>query len=199
MTDQEEFLQSLAAKSDQINNLDLVSGPVKVTIAGLSIKNADAQKWTMRLESNDKVYRPSLGMRRVIAEVWKLPPYNGKSLTLYRDPDVKFGADTTGGIRISHMSHIDREIEVTVQVSKGRFKTYRICPLAAAPEAPKEPENALELAQAAADKGVDAFREWWTSEQGKSCRATAQANIDALKKRAADADAPPPGDDAPPM
>ena len=58
-----------------------------------------------------------------------------------------------------------------------------------------EPDNALGLAETAARGGTDAFRAWWSSDEGKACRVTAQANIDRLKQLAAEADGP--SDDAP--
>jgi hypothetical protein len=48
-------------------------------------------------------------MRRVLVAMWgaEASAYVGRSLTLFRDPDVKFGGMETGGIRISHATHID--------------------------------------------------------------------------------------------
>ena len=34
----------------------------------------------------------------------------GRSMTLFNKPDVKFGGVMVGGIRISHLSHIDHQI-----------------------------------------------------------------------------------------
>lgn len=197
--DATDFEASLAAKSDQINNTDLVSGAMTITITKLGINNAEAQKWNMTLAETDKFYRPCLGMRRVIAALWGKPPYTGRKLTIYRDPDVRYGAETPGGIRISHMSHIDGNKTMTVPVSRGKVKEYTIRPLAAEvvtlPQA--EPDNALELAQAAARKGKAAFAAWWKSDEGRACRKTAEANIEDLKAMVDAADAT--DDDGPPM
>ena len=199
MASDDDFEASLAAKSDQINNADLTSGPMTITIAKLKISNSEAQKWTMVLDGQDKVYRPCLGMRRIIAEIWGKPPYSGRRLTIYRDPDVRYGSDITGGIRISHMSHIDGEKKVTVPVSRGKVKQYAIRPLQSQQSAPPaEPENALALCEAAARRGTAAFREWWGSDEGRACRSTAQANLDRLKAIAAEVDAPI-DEDGPPM
>ena len=74
MASDDDFEASLAAKSVQINNADRTSGPMTITIAKLKISNSEAQKWTMALEGQDRVYRPCLGMRRMIAAMWGKPP-----------------------------------------------------------------------------------------------------------------------------
>ncbi|MGI4797010.1 MAG: hypothetical protein ACRYG8_23755, partial [Janthinobacterium lividum] len=46
--------------------------------------------------------------------------------TLYRDPKVLFGGIAVGGIRISHMSHINEDTTVAVAETKGARKPVRI-------------------------------------------------------------------------
>ena len=53
----------------------------------------------------------------------------GKSMTLYNDQQVRFGGMTVGGIRISHLSHIDREISVSLTATKGKKAQHNILPL----------------------------------------------------------------------
>lgn len=195
-----DMSQIIQPKSDQINADDMISGPMTVTVDGVSISPRDDQPISIRLQGMTKVFRPCKSMSRVMVQAWgsDAAKYAGRSMTLYRDPKVKWGGLEVGGIRISHMSHIEAPMQMMLTHTRSQRAPFKVSPLASAPEAPKEPDNALELAQAAADKGTGAFREWWTSEEGKSCRATAQANIDALKKRASEAD-PAPDEDAPPM
>ncbi|WP_284294521.1 hypothetical protein [Luteimicrobium album] len=53
-------------------------------------------------------------------------------MTLYNDPDVMFGKEKVGGIRISHLSHIDSERSVSIRSSgAGRKKLWRVKPLSA--------------------------------------------------------------------
>jgi len=194
-----DFAASLEAKSDQINASDLTGGSQTIKITRINVNMKEDQPVSISYEGSDKVYRPCKGMRRVIAQVWGADPalYPGRSLTVYRDPDVRFGADILGGTRISHMSHIDGDKKSTVPVSRGKVKTYTIKPLQVE-QAPQPPENALALAQEAARGGVEVFRAWYASDQGKLCRPVAQANMDQLKAMASDADAG--GDeDGPPM
>ena len=191
-----DFAKTLEAKSDQVNNTDLVGSPLTIKITGVKVNTKEDQPVSISFEGSQKVYRPCKGMRRLITAMWNDDPktWIGRSMTLYRDPDVRFGSDVMGGIRISHMSHIDREKKMVIPVSRGKVKEYTVKPLTTAAP-PAEPDNALDLAETAARNGTDAFRAWWSSDEGKSCRVTAQANIDRLKQLAAEADGP--SDDAP--
>jgi len=111
-------------------------------------------------------------------------------MVIYRDPDVKFGRDTTGGIRISQVSHIDSVRRVVVPVSRQRYKEYTIEPLilADAPP-PPDPTDAQNAARAAASNGKAAFTEWWKSNKGN--HALVMDIMDQLKELTAMADAQP--------
>jgi hypothetical protein len=60
-------------------------------------------------------------VRRILVGVWgkDASKYVGRSMTIYRDPTVAFGGLQVGGIRVSHMSHIDAEKTVALQVTRG--------------------------------------------------------------------------------
>jgi hypothetical protein len=61
---------------------------------------------------------------------------------------VKFGGQDVGGIRVSHMSHIDKRIVVALTVSRGKRVPYTVEPLKEATPAPKpEPMSAKTRAQ----------------------------------------------------
>lgn len=194
-------------KSDQINADDLIGGPMTVTITSVKIAPGQEQPVSMGLHGMSKVYRPCKSMARVMVSLWGADAnlYVGRSLTLYRDAKVKWGGMEVGGIRISHASHIDREVTLMLTMSKANRAPAKIKPLAIAEPAttqqPEPPNDALDQAKAAADRGKLAFTAWWNTDQGKLCRPVAQQHMDELKRIAADADAMnmPPDDDAPPM
>jgi len=128
-----DITNSLAPRSDQLNADDLISGPITVTIAEVTPGKAEQPYDFQLVEYPGRAYRPSLGMRRVIANAWgrEASNYVGRRLTLYRDPEVTFGKDKTGGIRISHMSDIDGPVPLPLTVSRGRRITFTVQPLAA--------------------------------------------------------------------
>ena len=131
--------------------------------------------------------------------------YVGRSLTIYRDPTVLWGGVAVGGVRISHMSDIKHDVTMSLTANNKSRKPYTVKPLAVAQqpsqtppaETPETPpgiteQQAMQHATAAANKGSDAFRAWWNTEQGIECRALVKPKIEELKAIAAKADAPPP-------
>ena len=175
-----------AVKSDQINAADLIGAPITVTITGVKIEKGIDQPVSMSLRETPKVYRPCKIMRRVIVEMWgdAVGPYIGRSLTLYCDPNVRFGKDQPGGTRISHMSHIADERVLTTMVSKGKFAPHRIKPLVTT-AAPPDP-MAIAIAEAA--KGTASFRIWYVTDDGKDCRATGGLDMNLLQGICMEAD-----------
>lgn len=149
-----DIANSLAPRSDQVNADDLVAGPMTVTIRKVVGGKAE-QPFDFLLEETDRAYRPAVTMRRLIAAAWGTngDTYVGRRLTLYRDADVTFGKDRVGGIRISHMSHIDKRLEIKLQVTRGKRGTFIVDPLPDAPTPPSEAAIAC-----ATDK--DQLREW---------------------------------------
>ena len=50
-------------------------------------------------------------------------------MTLYCDPNVKFGGIALGGIRISHLSHIDNILNMMLTATRGRKSQVVVKPL----------------------------------------------------------------------
>lgn len=187
-------------KSDQINADDLIGGPLTVTITGVKIKAGEDQPVSMSLAGTAKVYRPCKSMARVMMSAWGADAnvYAGRSLTLYRDPKVKWGGLEIGGIRISHMSDIEKEMVLMLTLTRANRAPHKVKPLQHQQQAQDPaPDNALQLAEAAAGKGTSSFTAWWNSDEGKACRPVARDHMDRLKQMASDADGPPLDDEAP--
>lgn len=206
-----DMSQVIVPKSDQVNADSLISGPITVEIADVTISGGTEQPVSIHLVGTNLVYRPCKSMSRVLVSAYgpDARKYVGKKLTLYRDPKVKWGGMEVGGIRISHMSGIEKEMVLMLTMTKQNRAPHRVKPLVSdAPvtkpdaitsgaEQLQAPADAKERAIAAAKSGTDKFRKWWVSDEGKACRVAAEANMDALKKLAADADAAMgPSDDA---
>lgn len=121
----------IVPKSDQINADDLIARTMTVTVKSVKIEGGKEQPVSIALVETNKVYRPCKIMCRLIVRMWGdvKEDYVGRSMTLYRDPNVKWGALTVGGIRISHMSHIDGEQVVVLQEKRGQLKPHQIKPL----------------------------------------------------------------------
>lgn len=127
---------AIIPKSDQLNADDLLTGPITITITGVSIKGGQEQPVAISYEGdNGKPYKSCKSMNRVLVTAWGADANNyvGRSLTLYCDPKVTWGALAVGGIRISHMSHIDAPITMALTVTKGNKKPFTVHPLVVAP------------------------------------------------------------------
>lgn len=146
-----DLTESIAPKSDQLDAIDLLSGPRTFTIDGVSPHNAD-QPFNFHLRELPRVWRPGKSMRRVIVAAWgsKADNYIGQRVTLYCDETVRFGNDVTGGTRISHMSGIDKKLSVPLLVKRGKSALFTVQPLPDA-SAPAPVDWLAELATAGND------------------------------------------------
>lgn len=130
-----DLTESIAPKSDQLDAIDLLSGPRTFTIERVTANNAD-QPFNFHLREFPRVWRPGKSMRRVIVKAWgpSADNYVGKRVTLYCDETVRFGNDVTGGTRISHMSGIDRKLTIPLIVKRGKSAMYTVEPLPDLPQ-----------------------------------------------------------------
>lgn len=121
---------TIAPKSDQLNADDLLTGPITVTITSVSRGSAD-QPVVIGITGGHQPYKPCKSMRRVMIALWGDNGHDwvGKSLTLYCDPSVKFGGVQVGGIRISHMSHINGRQSLMLTTTRSKRAEYIVQPL----------------------------------------------------------------------
>lgn len=128
MSDILDLRTTIVPKSDQLNADQLIGGPMTITVSRVSATSGD-QPVTVHYDGDKgRPYKPCLTMRKVLVLAWghdgnKWP---GRSMRVYNDPDVRFGKDTVGGVRISHLSHIERDIKVSLAVTKGKKALYEI-------------------------------------------------------------------------
>lgn len=139
-----DLTPTIVPKSDQLNADDLIAGPVTVTVVEVTKGTAEQPVNVVTKEFGPKrPWKPAKSMRRVMVEAWGKDSsvYAGRSLTLFRDPNVKFGGEAVGGIRISAMSHIEKPLSIALTVSRGKRQPYVVQPLGAAAR-PADPATA---------------------------------------------------------
>lgn len=127
-----DISKTIVPKSDQLNADDLIIEPMTVTVTKVTSNNSKDQPVSVHYEGGEgKPYKPCLSMRRVMIKAWgkNAEDYKGRSMTLYNDPTVKWAGSEVGGIRISHMSHIDKSLKVILSVSKTKRVPYTVEPL----------------------------------------------------------------------
>ena len=179
-------------KSDQLNADSLISGPRTITITGVDIRPGTEQPCSIFFQGDEgRPWKPCKSMARVLVAAWgpDAKAYVGRSVTLYRDPSVKWGGMEVGGIRISHMSHIKGRQTMALTVTKGSKKPFVVQPLVM--EQKPEPVAAdalLEEATSAADKGTTAYSAFWKAMTNDQ-RTALLPHHERLKKIAADVDA----------
>jgi len=176
----------IVAKSDQLNSDDLMGGPKTIRVSQVAISPGSEQPVTVRFEGDEgKPWRPCKSMSRVMVAGWgpDAKEYVGRSLTLYRDPKVKWGGMEVGGIRISHMSHIERDMVMALTATRGKKDAYKVKPLAAQVAPLKVVEDAPEFDWVVFDAEVekalkvaidpDALTVWWNEQKDKRMEARA--------------------------
>ena len=141
-----DMTSTIQPRSDQLNADDLLTGPMTVTITEVTQGNAEQPVNVNTVETPGRPYKPSKSMRRVMVAAWgkDASAYAGRRLTLYCNPEIKFGGNKVGGIEISHMSDIDADLKVSLTATRGKKKLHTVKPLAApAPYAPSQDWLAL--------------------------------------------------------
>ncbi|SES07916.1 hypothetical protein [Sphingobium sp. YR768] len=131
MNDMVDMSQFVEAKSDQLNADDLMGAPRTITVRKVAGNDGDQPVSIFYEGDNNKPFKPCKTIRRILLAIWgrNAAEYVGRSMTLYRDDGVTFGGLNVGGIRISHMSHMDKETMVVVMKTKGKKAGIKVLPL----------------------------------------------------------------------
>lgn len=130
MMDNDDISHTIIAKSDQLNASDLLGGPITVTVEAVSVSQGD-QPVSIQIGQGRQPFKPCLTVRRILANLWgpKSSLWIGRSMTLFCDETVRWAGEEAGGIRVSHLSHIDGIKEVTTRASKRSVTKSIIEPL----------------------------------------------------------------------
>lgn len=180
-----DITETLAPRSDQQNYDDVSAAPRTFTVADVTPGNAEQPVHVHLAEAPERPYKPNKSMRRVIAKGWgtETQSWIGRRLTLYGDPDVKWGGKAVGGIRVAAMSHLDKPFTLALTVTRGKRETAKVEALPDdAPTTEPHPDwNAL-ITEAGDD--VEALRAMW---QDASARGASQGVLNAIKTAATNA------------
>lgn len=120
-----DITEALAPTSDQLDAIELVNPRTFTIDTGSRLGKREGKTVAeIRLVDFDRVWRPSKGMLDVLAACWgtDAKQWVGHRVTVYNDPDVMFGREKTGGVRISHLSHIDGPRDVGIRASGAGLK-----------------------------------------------------------------------------
>jgi hypothetical protein len=157
---------TIEKKTDQLNYEDFLGGITRmVTIAGVKAGTKE-QQYDVAIEGDPRVWRPAVTVLKLLVAAWgdDAKEWAGRRAVLYGDPEIMFGRDKVGGIRVSHLSHIDTPVVASLTETRGRRKTHTVQPLtpdaqiaylrAEWQEADPERRKAIEAEVAALDKAT---------------------------------------------
>ena len=144
-----DITDSLAANSAQQNYDEYLAGPKTVTVAEVTQGTVEQPVNVELVEFPGKPFKPAKSVRRVLAAAWgtDASKWAGRRLTIYGDPSVRYGGKEVGGLRVSHVSHIDKPITVALTVTRGKRAPFTVQPLPDAPPVPPIPDDVQTLAQ----------------------------------------------------
>lgn len=140
----------LSSKSNHLTVEDFITGPRVLQIRSAEPTGDEDRPVAILFEGEPKAYLPAKTVRRVLARVWPEDSkrasvtYPGRWLRLYVDPDVTFGKETTGGIRIDGASHIDRDVTGSTVSGRNKRAPFRVEPIKSPTTATRAPKPTLD-------------------------------------------------------
>lgn len=155
MSDMSKFIEP---KSAELTADDLLSGERVITITDAGVNPGAERPCRLDYEgSNGKPFFPCKTMGRVLVKAWgpDSSKYIGKSLLLYRDPEVLWAGMKVGGVRIKALSGIDKPFDMALTATRGKKAIQRFHPLKAETAKPKE-DKAAKGAQALIARLIEA-------------------------------------------
>ena len=174
-----DVTEAAAPRSDQQNYEDYISGPKTVTVSEARPGNSEQPVEVHLVEYPGRPFKPSKTVLRILMAAWTkdASTWAGKRMTLYGDPTVKFGGAVVGGIRVSHLSHIDKPIKLNLTASRGKKTLHEVKPLPDEPQTTPEPT----ADEVAACTDTDVLRDMW-QRSGDERRAQIMARKAELEQ-----------------
>ena len=136
--------KAIEPQSDRQNAVDYMSGPKVFTVAGTSDYRDDKGRARVNIhlaEAPDRPFKPSATNLRLVTIGWGKDDtvWPGRRIKLALDPEVTFGREKVGGVRVVALSHIDQPYTAKLPVTRGKKAEYRVEILPDAPAPPPIP------------------------------------------------------------
>lgn len=185
MSDISNLRDTIVPKSDQLNAEQLIGAPLTITVTDVRRGMTDEQPIIISYaEDQGRPYKPCKSMRKVLVFAWGEDgrQWIGRSMTLFNNPEVMFGGVKVGGIRISHMTDIERDISLSLTKTRGKKEQFVIQRLAADPKVEVYRQKLI----AVAEHGVDKLADAWKKTPARIRAALGENFKDSLKKQASE-------------
>ena len=136
--------KAIEPQSDRQNAVDYMAGPKVFTVAGTSDYRDDKGRARVNIhlaEAPDRPFKPSATNLRLVTIGWGKDDtvWPGRRIKLGLDPEVTFGREKVGGVRVVALSHIDQPYTAKLPVTRGKKAEYRVEILPDAPAPPPIP------------------------------------------------------------
>lgn len=124
-----DVTHALAAKSDQLNAVDIMGNDLVIKIRDVKVTKTDAQPvWIYFEGDNNRPWKPSKGMLRILAAAWGNLSENwiGKHAQLFMNPSVRYAGKEVGGIQIRALSDIAQPLDLVLTLNRQTRNGYRV-------------------------------------------------------------------------
>lgn len=188
---------TIIPKSDQLNAEQLLSGNMTITVTDVRVSESPEQPVIIHYEGeNGRPFKPCKTTRKILLFAWGEDgtKWIGRSMTLFNDPEVKWAGVKVGGIRISHMSDIEKELSLSLTQTRGKKEPFIIKKLGVpAATKPAEPpatvtdtdiQSARDQLDAAYPFGLDTLKNCWMALRPEIRAALGKSVIDEYKVKA---------------
>lgn len=186
MSNVSDLRDTIIPNSNQLNAEQLIGGPMTIVVT--EVKRGDGDQPVSIHYQNDqgRPFKPCKTMRKILIFAWGDDgrEWAGKGMTIFCDPEVKFGGVKVGGIRISHLSHIERDLAVSLNTTKGKKGEFVIKKLAPV----RSKEVLLDLLRSAAKEGTQALFSLWKKLSVEERQLLGNACPAEIKQAADDVD-----------
>lgn len=167
------------ARSDQLNAIDLISGPRVVKITDVKIVSGEQPIHVVLDGDGKRPWKCSKSSVRVLAACYGVDANNwiGKHIEIYCDETVVWGGLQVGGVRQSKAEGLSKPLRVMLTKSRQKKEATVINPLSAddiakkygaqdKPAAPPTPTPEVDRDQLRTDmekyaNDPDGKRDWW--------------------------------------
>ena len=135
---------TITPKSEQLNYDDVIGITPIVTVTKVTAEIGDQPVSIHLKEYQGRPFKPCKSMRRVLIFAWgdKGSDWIGRKMQIYGDSDVKFGGVKVGGIRISHLTNISGQLNMSLTTTRAKRAPFVVSELKlAAPAAAPAPNQ----------------------------------------------------------
>lgn len=192
MNDVSDLRHTIVPKSDQLNADQLLGGPMTLTVTGVKLVDGEQPVVISYENDNGRPYKPCKTMRKVLIYAWGQDgrQWVGRAMTLYNDATVKVGGTDVGGIRISHLSDIPKDVRVSLTATKGKKALYEIRSLPAADVGFAAAISRAETAEALKEAFAAAYKSTRAEDKRAAYKAAYDRRTAELARKSAPVDVP---------